>query len=31
MDVYFATNRNVTRETSKTAEFGARFHPDGPV
>jgi esterase/lipase superfamily enzyme len=30
MDIYFATNRNVTRETTRTAEFGERFHPDGP-
>lgn len=30
MHIYFATNRDVTRETARTAELGERFHPDGP-
>ena len=29
MDVYFATNRNVTRKSQPVA-FGERFHSDGP-
>ncbi len=30
MRVYFATNRNVVKETAKTVTFGPRFNADGP-
>jgi len=30
MQIYFATNRNVKRESQTNATFGDRFQPDGP-
>ncbi len=30
MNIYFATNRNIVKETAKSVTFGPRFHADGP-